>query len=215
MRIGRKDGRQTARRLLIAAADVFANKAYRCATISEICHLAGVNVAAINYHFQDKETLYAEAWRYAFSESLKSFPPDGGIPADAAPEERLEGQIRSFLQRITDENNKEFWIGQKELASPTGLLREVMSRSIAPLIETMGQVIRELLGPYEAESRVYFAVLSIISQCSGPMAVRKHHMAAGEQDSGRAYFQNIDEYIEHVVRFSLGALHAFGKAAET
>ena len=214
MRIRRKDGQETARRILISAADVFANKDYHGSTVSEICQLAGVNVAAVNYHFGDKETLYAEAWRYAFSESLKAFPPDGGIPTDASPEKRFEGQISSFLRRIADENNKEFWITQQELASPTGLLREVMRADIAPLIKSVEEVVRGILGPYVAEPQVHFSVASIMSQCSGPMAVRKHYMAVGEHDRGLEHFRNIDGYIKHVVQFSLGGLNTTRKAAE-
>ena len=47
----------TRRALLDAAADVFAESGFRCATTREICRRAGANVAAINYHFGGKEGL--------------------------------------------------------------------------------------------------------------------------------------------------------------
>jgi AcrR family transcriptional regulator len=70
MKIRRKDAGRTSKKLLAAASEVFAQKGYRDATISEICERAGANVAAVNYHFGDKETLYKEAWRHSFSASL-------------------------------------------------------------------------------------------------------------------------------------------------
>jgi AcrR family transcriptional regulator len=68
--------------LLDAACRTFAEKGYRDATIAEICQRAGANIAAVNYYFRDKETLYVEAWRLAFKRSLEAHPPDGGVPPD-------------------------------------------------------------------------------------------------------------------------------------
>ena len=91
MKVPREDAVRTQKRLLAAASEAFAEKGYREATVSEICERAKSNVAAVNYHFGDKETLYIKAWRNAFYESLKVHPPDGGVSADAPPEERLAG----------------------------------------------------------------------------------------------------------------------------
>lgn len=205
---------ETARRLLTAAAEVFAEKDYRSATVSEICQLAGANIAAVNYHFGDKETLYAKAWRYAFSESIKTHPPDGGVPSGAPPEERLRGQIRALLERISDDSNKEFWIVQKEITSPTGLLAEVMDAEIAPLHKRTEGVVREILGPDAPESRVHFCVLSIISQCTGPVAVSRLGITRTAEAQGPPPIEDIDSYAEHVVTFSLCALAALRKIPE-
>ena len=64
MKAQRKGGVATRKKLLAAAGRVFAEKGYRDATIAEICRLAGTNIAAVNYHFSDKETLYREASRF-------------------------------------------------------------------------------------------------------------------------------------------------------
>ena len=147
MKVPREDAVRTQKRLLAVASEAFAEKGYREATVSEICERAQSNVAAVNYHFGDKETLYAKAWRHAFYESLKVHPPDGGVSADAPPEERLRGRVKALLRRVTGANNKEFLIVLRELASPTGLLDEVTRKDLRPLREKMEGIIRELLGP--------------------------------------------------------------------
>ena len=49
---------ETNGRLLAAATEVFADVGYRAATLREICRRGNANIAAVNYHFRDKEQLY-------------------------------------------------------------------------------------------------------------------------------------------------------------
>ena len=65
----RKDGKETKQKLLDAACEVFAEKGFREAKITEICRRAGANVAAVNYYFGDKDSLYVAAWRQAMENS--------------------------------------------------------------------------------------------------------------------------------------------------
>ena len=56
---------ETRNRLLNAAGEVFAEKGFKSATVRAICDRAGANIAAVNYHFGDKEHLYSEVLRFA------------------------------------------------------------------------------------------------------------------------------------------------------
>jgi AcrR family transcriptional regulator len=214
MRIQRKGVAKTAKNLLAAASDVFAKKGYRDATIAEICERAKANVAAVNYHFGDKETLYTEAWRHSFSESVKVHPPDGGVSDAAPPEERLRGQVVALLRRIADEENREFFIVQKELANPTGLLNKVMRVELRPLQERMEILVRELLGPHVSDIQVRFCEISIISQCINPMVVRKRHKEKREDKDSPPGVDDIEAYSKHVVEFSLAGIRAVRDEAE-
>jgi hypothetical protein len=87
---------------------------------------------------------------------LKGHPSDGGVIADASPEERLWGLVKVLLRRITGANNKEFLIVLKELASQTSLLDEVTQKDLRPLCEKMEGIIHEFLGPYASKIQVRF-----------------------------------------------------------
>lgn len=214
MKIQKKGALKTPKSLLAAATEVFAEKGYRDATIAEICERARANVAAVNYHFGNKENLYIETWRHSFSESVKANPPHGGVSDDAAPEERLRGQVSALLHRIADKGNKEFLIVQKELANPTGLLNEVMREVIRPLQKKMEALVRELLGPQVSDTQVRFCEISIISQCINPMVVRKGRKGKREGKDGPPGIEDIEAYSNHVVKFSLAGIRAIREEAE-
>src|SRR5215213_5921262 len=90
---------ETRHRLLRAGAAVFSDVGFRRATVRDICARAGANVAAINYHFGDKDRLYAEVVHSGVAAGLLKYPVDMGVPSKATPEQRLHGFIRSFLYR--------------------------------------------------------------------------------------------------------------------
>ena len=214
MKTSRKVAVKTPQSLLAAASEVFAEKGYRDATIAEICERARANVAAVNYHFGDKETLYTEAWRYSFSKSIRAYPPDGDVRDDAPAGERLRGQIIALLRRIADKHNREFLIVQKELANPTGLLNEVMREELRPLQERMEIMVHELLGPQVSDTGVRFCEISIISQCINPLVVRKGVKGKRKRKDGPPGIDDIEAYADHVVRFSLAGIRAVRDEAE-
>ena len=97
-----KPADETRRRLLEAAGETFAEKGFRAATVREICGRAGANLAAVNYHFGDKEQLYVETVRYAHLAGAEGPPPEFDVDATESPERKLERFVRGFLQRLLD-----------------------------------------------------------------------------------------------------------------
>lgn len=209
MRSGRKRDGSTKQQLLASAGKVFADKGFRDATIAEICEKAGANIAAVNYYFGSKETLYVEAWRLSFHRSLEAHPTDGGVGPGAPAEDRLRGHILSFVQRITDPDGHEFEIIQKEHASPTGLLVEVMRESIQPIRRRMRRIVRELLGERASDRQVQLCQMSIMAQCLHTMMRQRHHkmVSEGQPMPGPPFLQfGVEVITDHIVRFSLAGI---------
>ncbi|MSM41598.1 MAG: DUF1956 domain-containing protein [Geobacter sp.] len=203
----RKRSVATKEKLLAAASDVFLEKGYRDATVAEICARAEANIASINYHFGSKETLYQEAWRHSFAQSIKAHPQDGGVSEAAPAEERLRGQMRALIERIADENTKDFFISQMEFVNPTGLLAEVMRSEFVPLREKTLAVVRELLGPQATEQQVAYCETCIISICLHPLLVHRVRKRARQGDMP-VVIEDLGDFADHVTTFALAGLAA-------
>jgi len=214
MRTARSDGLETRRRLLNAAESIFAAKGFHKAKTAEICRMAKANTAAVNYHFGSKEELYVEAWRNAFERSIEAYPPDGGVPATAPAEDRLRGQILATMKRIMDPASLDFDIAHREMANPTGLLAEVMHRSIDPLYQRLVGVVSELLGEDMSERQVFLCAMSIHAQCFA-WVIHERRRPAGQKPLKPSLAQiGVEALADHILRFSLAGLEAIKSAPE-
>ena len=156
---------KTRNRLLTAASRIFAEKGFQESTIAEICERAETNIASVNYHFRDKETLYLESWRYAFNQELTLYPPNGGVMAEASAEQRLAGRIRSLINRVADDSSYSFAIINKEMAQPTRLLADILEKEINPQRLQMLGLLKECLGQAASDQQIHYCHTSIMGQC--------------------------------------------------
>jgi AcrR family transcriptional regulator len=213
----KKKNNATRGNLLKAACRIFARKGYRDATVAEICKLAGANIAAVNYHFGNKKTLYIEAWRMSFQMSLEKYAPDGGVSSAAGAKERFRGRVLASLRRFADPKSHEFEIMQKEMANPTGLLFEVVHRSLEPLRYDLYKIVRELTGPRVSENQIHLCLMSIRAQCfDATIRARNRKMLtrAGMKFSPERDTVKIEAIADHITRFSLAGIREIRRCAE-
>ncbi len=202
-----KPGGDTRQKLLNAASDIFIEKGFRDATVAEICKRADANISAVNYYFGSKEALYQESWRHSFAESIRNHPQDGGVPADAPAEERLRGQVKALIERIADENNRDFFIAQMEFVNPTGLLGEIMNRELIPLRKKTLSVMHEILGPDATEQQISFCEMCTISICVHPMLVQRVRQRTKDLDLPFV-LDDLEAFTSHVMKFVLAGIAA-------
>lgn len=215
MRANRKDGVETRERLLENACGVFAEKGYQDASIAEICERAGANVAAVNYHFGGKDALYAEVWRHTFETFMQAYPLDGGLPADAPPEERLFARVHALLQRVFDDGRvgQCFRIGLRELVNPSAALENTRRELIGPHRQRTQALVRELLGPEASEQHVLFSEISIINQClSVNFFKERRSFLLGRERLSKSAVENL---AQHITTFSLGGIRAVRESIAT
>lgn len=197
----------TRNRLLVSASRIFAERGFQEATIAEICEQAKTNIASVNYHFGDKETLYLEAWRFAFKRELEEYPPDAGALPDASAEQRLAARIKSLINRVADDNSYSFAIINKEMAQPTRLLADILEKEIYPQRLQMQALLKECLGPEACDQQIHHCHASIMGQCFQLLRLKQIRNVR-PNSSYYGDLNDIKAFAEHVVQFSLAGIRA-------
>jgi AcrR family transcriptional regulator len=191
--------------LLDAAGQVFADKGFKGATVREICDRAGVNIAAVNYYYRDKERLYTEAVKNAACGSLETSPlpqwPDGTPPAV-----KLRDFIRILVSRILT-GDRPAWHTQlmmRELARPTSACSEWVRDYVRPMSQVLQGILSELLPPATAQQKRYLTGFSIVGQCIYYAQCKPVvQLLLGDEEYGRI---DAAAVADHVTQFTLAAL---------
>jgi AcrR family transcriptional regulator len=190
-------------RLLEAAGEIFAEKGFKGATVREIIDRAGVNIAAVNYYFRNKERLYIEAVKH-----VACVKTDGELnwPANTPPEVKLRDFIHFHLRGLLDPN-KPAWhmrLMMRELSHPSAACTELVRDYIEPKSQILTGILRELLPPNTPRRKVFLTACSVIGQCIFHCSHKPIIMLlAGENE-----YKHLDPatLAEHITEFSLRAL---------
>jgi AcrR family transcriptional regulator len=160
------DADTTRARILEAAGTVFAEKGCDSATIREICQLAGANLAAVNYHFGDKQRLYVQTVKRAH-QKLAEHAPLPKWPADTPARVKLRDFIETFLTRIltSDEGAWHIQLMTRELAAPQEACEAMVRDHIQPESLLLHDILSELLPPEAPAAKRRLIAFSIVGQC--------------------------------------------------
>jgi AcrR family transcriptional regulator len=198
---------------LEAAAEVFAEVGFRAATVRQICERAGANIAAVNYHFGDKEKLYRAVLKATLQSAIAKYPPDYGLPAHATPEQRLRVFIRSFLLRIFSEgpSSRHGRLMAREMIEPTGALDAIVKEDIRPMWVVLGSIVADLLGRDATAQTRQLCAMSVVSQVlfyhhCRPVVTRLFPAMKFDEAA-------IEQLTAHITQFSLAAMKQIARDA--
>lgn len=192
-------------RILNAAEAVFAEKGYDAATVREITREAGVNIAAVNYYFRDKERLYVECLTQAHAcadggggEPFPDWSP--GTP----PETKLRDFIRTMAARMhAPARPTALRLLMREFAHPSPPAQEVILQFIRPKAMLLRGILAELL-PGADPLRLLMIGFSVIGQ----VLFYRQNRPVVELIFGKDRVDALDAeaVAGHVTRFTLAAL---------
>ena len=188
--------------ILHAAGRIFAENGFHATTVRQITREAGVNVAAVNYHFRDKQELYVSVLKRAYHAAANTAEADFPAP----PRERLCIFIRMFLGYLLDPKRPE-WHGiliAREMARPTPALDRLVAESLQPVKKRIGGIVREILGSGVHEPHVGMACLSIIGQCLHYVHCRE--MISRLFPTGQHLTRDVETLADHIFEFSMAGL---------
>ena len=196
-------------KIIDVAGEIFGRMGYKAATIREICRLADVNVASINYHFGGKEHLYRTVVMDLISRTFDRYPVVEKGYEDHSPEERLRNFVRGLLRRMISPDGLTGYAdkGQlmaRELADPSQFMDDLVDQFIRPTAAVLSAVIADLLGPVADSEKIVRCQLSVIGQCfhyamARPLITRIVNIDYADP-------RLIDALTDHITRFSLAGI---------
>jgi AcrR family transcriptional regulator len=201
---------ETRERIVRAAGEVFGQHGFDGTTIRQITRRAGVNVAAVNYHFRDKNELYIRVLREAkcLAREMALFELCG------TPEEQLRGYIFGFVRQLLDPNRPAWHVQviTQEMMRPTPALDVLVNEMTEPIFREVRKLLAAVAGTRLPGITLNLLASSLIGQClfyvrSRPMIER----IAPELSRGP---NRIDRIADHIATFSLAALcHLYPKSS--
>jgi len=196
-------------RILAVAEEVFADYGFKGATIRDICKKAEVNIAAVNYHFGDKERLYIETVKRAHICNARDLPIEEVDPPGSPPVVRLERFIRGMVASMhAPARPSAMKLMMREMADPGKAAGTVVDEFIRPLAFRLKSILRDVL-PDVPEPQLLMTGFSVISQC---LFYRQNRPMMGMVFGKEAVsVLTVDMVADHVVRFTLNAIATLGE----
>lgn len=192
----------TRQRLMESAGVIFAEHGFHQATVRQITDRAGVNLAAVNYHFRDKAELYAAVMRDCFCSGGPRAAIDSSLPA----EEQLHAWIGRFVSKKYGSATPS-WQHQligREMQEPTPALAALVEENICPEARELEGIVRTLHPGELSTDQAYLMGFSIVGQILyyltyAPLNGRIYPPFA-------THPPDVATLTEHIFRFSLAAL---------
>lgn len=154
---------ETREKIKIAAGQLFAERGYQGVTVRDIVQEAGVHLSALNYHFQNKETLYREVLMVACQKTGIS-QKDQQQLEQLAPYVALSLLVSESLkvyQLETDENWQNRLIS-RECWEPSHVFDEVVATHFQPEINFISQLIGKNVNKTAEDPQVRFAAIALL-----------------------------------------------------
>ena len=200
-------------RLIDAAIKLFAEKGYEGTSVRDLATAAGVNVAAVSYHFGSKDELYHEALRACLApcgemrERMQKHL-DAALKnrSRKAAEEALRGCIQDFLEVLVSPAAKHSHLVMREQSEGKQRFEPVIREFFQPV----GSILREvilMLAPGLPEMRVFMVISGIIGQCLHIYKARvSYRVLAGVDSHSPEYIEMASKHIAHLTALGLRGL---------
>lgn len=219
------DQRDTRERLLDNAEDLFAAEGFDAVSVRDIATAAGVNVAAVNYHFHGKEKLYHEVLervvagkRDRYLEAIRTAHEESPGDLEAAVRGFFRAHFEDTLKTERGGNFIKLFVREMHHGRPENA--EIIAERLIPLWFDVGRAmlknvpgINPAMGPWIVGSlhgqMVHFTMRWYKTRCRC-----QHHDSFHDTmstlfpplaDDVDAY---IDRAVDHITRFSVAGIQA-------
>ncbi|MCK5835286.1 MAG: CerR family C-terminal domain-containing protein [Lentisphaeria bacterium] len=157
---------KTKSKILLEATSLFCQNSYSKVTIKEISVQAECNIAAINYHFKNKQGLYFDILEQAYLESIACFEEK---TKNQPSLEKIKMFINTRLDSALSPLAKHTFtrLINQEVQNPSVVHELIVSKYLEPMLEKLKLIIKEYLGPKASALQIQTIAFSIKSLCVG------------------------------------------------
>lgn len=197
---------RTRARLLDVATQVFAESGYYAATIRDIAQRAGTNVAAVNYHFGDKLSLYTEILESRLVPAARTEPVRQALELEALPEVVLREAIKAMAHAVCGERDRDLRMRlmMHELAHPSPAIDRVISKVSRPLYDRFRKLIGQMIGLPIDHEKTRLCTHSVIGQVVHYAHARPFVERLWPEQKMTP--EQLDRIADHIADFSLAYL---------
>ena len=200
----------TKERILETAEKLFADKGYNGVSVRDITRSAACNVAAVNYHFGNKENLYFDVFRQRILPKMTHLRLQIEDYLTHYDDITLEVMIRALVTIFIDNNVRDAKDdvinrlvgsdGQRPIKAKEIIVKE----ALIPFYKDLMALFKPYFPAEMDEMKIKMNILSIISM----VVYFSHSQMSVAGFTGRAYDEAfINELIEHTVTFTLNGLN--------
>jgi len=195
----------TKERILRAAESLFARRGFDGASLRELTSAAGVNLAAVNYHFGSKEKLVEQIFSRRL-DALNNSRLEALALVAGREETTVDDVLGAFIRPALDLSHDE-----------TGsLFMRVLARAFAEHDDTLRQFLSENYGHVMRQFTAEFARL--LPQLSKPELYWRIDLVSGalthamsgfgmiQRKSGVSEIAHREETAQHLIRFAVAGL---------
>lgn len=200
-------------RLIEAAIELFAKSGYEGTSVRDLATAAGVNVAAVSYHFGSKDELYHESLRACLA-GCRTMKELMQVHLDVArrtktrkaAEEALRGCVEDFLHVLVSPEARHSHLVMREQSEGKPRFEPVIREFFQPV----GIILREvilMLAPGLSDMQVFMVISGIIGQCLHVYKARvSYRVLAGIDSHSPEFIESISTHIAHLTALGLRGL---------
>jgi AcrR family transcriptional regulator len=173
---GRPGGAASRSRILDEAGRLFARDGFEGVTIRRIAARAGVNLAAVGYHFGNKKGLYHEVMRQIIHDVAPIIEPvveriQGGVNAAAGDRGALSLLAAQFVRHtltavLTNERLRwQHALLVREFSQPSDEFPMILAEAISPMHDAVGELVAASLGKDTVDADTRLLTTDVVGQC--------------------------------------------------
>lgn len=159
----REDGNATKALLIESAGKLIAEQGYEKTTSKSVCEMAGANIAAVNYHFDSRDSLYVavleEVHRYLLNVKELQELEEKNVSA----EEKLMFFLDAFILNAWQKECWQVKVWARELINPSPFITHILSNSAIPKLNIVVKIFSEYTGIPKDDPKLYSCILSVMA----------------------------------------------------